>query len=311
LPYNAGTGAFAGNCLPANTVVGGNGIDLVGLRKFSSPLCQPLNVQTLTVNGTPKPVGVGCPADGTPVFSNIFAQDTIANSNYNALQISLDRSFSHGLLFQASYTFSKAIDQGASFENALNPLNFSFNRGLSLNDARHRFIFSPYWEIPIPKHEGLAGKVVNGWGLSAIILFQSGFPIRLQTQDDQELMSSFDFEDPNTPQVTGRVKFIKPQTNGNFWFQTSNINDPGLGTFGNLPHALCCGPRLSNTDLVIQKDTPINERWKTQFRAEFYNAWNHTQFANPDGNFTDFTFGQIQKVRENSRVIQFGLKVLF
>jgi len=284
----------------------------MGLRKFSSPLCQPLNVQTLMVNGSPKPVGVGCPPDGTPVFSNIFAQDTIVNSNYNALQISLDRSFSHGLLFQASYTFSKAIDQGASFENALNPLNFRFNRGLSLNDARHRFIFSPFWEIPIPKHDGITGKVVNGWGLSAIILFQSGFPIRIQTQDDQELMSSFDFEDPNTPQVAGKVQFVKPQkTNGNFWFLSSNINDPGLGTFGNLPHALCCGPRLSNTDLVIQKDTPINERWKTQFRAEFYNAWNHTQFANPDGNFTDLTFGQIQKVRENSRVIQFGLKVLF
>jgi len=311
LPYNAGTG---GNCIPGGTLVSTvapNGIDLVGLRKFSSPLCQPLNVQTLTVNGTPKPVGVGCPADGTPVFSNIFAQDTIVNSNYNGLQISLDRSFSHGLLFQASYTFSKAIDQGASFENALNPLNFSFNRGLSLNDARHRFVFSPYWEIPVPKHDGIAGKVVNGWGLSAIILFQSGFPIRVQTQDDRELMSSFDFEDPNTPQVTGKVQFVKPQTNGNLWFLSSNINDPGLGTFGNLPHALCCGPRLSNSDLVIQKDTPINERWKTQFRAEFYNAWNHTQFANPDGNFTDLTFGQILKVRESSRVLQFGLKVLF
>jgi Carboxypeptidase regulatory-like domain/TonB-dependent Receptor Plug Domain len=314
LPYNAGAG---GNCVPAGTVVGPgsiapNGIDLVGLRRYSSPLCQPLNVNPAIINpGTGNPVGTGCPADSTPVFSNIFAEDTIVNSNYNGLQLSLDRSFSHGLLFQMSYTFSKAIDQGASFENALDPLNFNFTRGLSLNDARNRFVFSPYWVLPVPKYEGFKGKALDGWGVSGIITYQSGFPIRLQTQDDQELMSSFNFEDPNTPEVTGRVQFQNPKKNQNFWFNTGNINDPGLGTFGNLPHSLCCGPALSNTDLSIEKKTAINERWNTEFRAEFYNAWNHTQFANPDGNFSDLTFGQIQKTREFPRVIQFGLKILF
>jgi hypothetical protein len=314
LPYNAGAG---GNCIPGGTTIGPgsiapNGVDLVGLRKFSSPNCQPLNVNPAIINAsTGNPVGVGCPPDSSPVFSNIFAEDTITNSNYNGLQISLDRSFSHGLLFQMSYTFSKAIDQGASFENALDPLNFNFTRGLSLLDARHRFVFSPYWQIPIPKHDGITGKFVNGWGVSAIITYQSGFPIRLQTQDDQELMSSFNFEDPNTPQVTGKVQFLNPRTNGNQWFNTTNINDPAPGTFGNLPHALCCGPALSNTDMAIEKQTPINERFKTEFRAEFYNVWNHTQFANPDGNFSDLTFGQIQKTREFPRVIQFGLKLLF
>jgi hypothetical protein len=110
--------------------------------------------------------GVGCPADGIPVFSNIFAQDTIANSNYNGLQLSLDRSFSNGLLFQASYTFSKAIDQGASFENILNSLNANATRGLSLLDARHRFVFSPYLQLPIPKHDGIKGKIVIVWAVS-------------------------------------------------------------------------------------------------------------------------------------------------
>jgi hypothetical protein len=121
----------------------------------------------------------GCPADGVPVFSNIFAEDTIGNSNYNGLQISVERSYSHGLLFQASYTFSKAIDQGASFENELNSLNFNATRGDSLLDAKHRFVFSPVWELPVPKFEGLKGKAVDGWGVSAIITYQSGFPIRV------------------------------------------------------------------------------------------------------------------------------------
>ena len=319
LPYNAGSG---GNCVPGGTTVGGNGIDLVGLRQYSSPECQPLNVQYLNVGNSSspglKPVGVGCPADGVPVFSNIFAEDTLVNSNYNGLQLSLDRSFSHGLLFQASYTYSKAIDQGASFENALDPLDFNFTRGLSLNDARHRFVFSPYWQIPIPVKPGFEGKVVNGWGISAIVSYQSGFPIRMQTQDDLELMSSFNFEDPNTPQVTGPITFQNPKTsaanpNNQYFSNTtlSNISDPALGTFGNTPHSLCCGPALSNTDLVLEKQTPINDRWKTEFRAEFYNAWNHTQLANPDGNFSDLSFGEVLKTREDPRVIQFGLKLLF
>ncbi len=297
LPYS---GAPGGNptCLPAGTVVGPNGITLVGLRPFSSPNCNPMT-------------GAGCPSDGVPIFSNIFAEDTIANSNYNALQISLEKSYSHGLLFQASYTFSKAIDQGASFESQLNSLNFNATRGLSLLDAKHRFVFSPVWDFPVPKYEGFKGKALDGWGLSAIITYQSGFPIRVQTQDDAELQSSFFFEDANTPQAAGPVQFLNPKKNGNFFFNTANINDPQLGSFGNLPHALCCGPALSNTDLVIIKKTPIKERWNTEFRTEFYNAWNHTQFKNPDGNFSDSTFGQILKTRIDPRVMQFGLKILF
>jgi len=302
LPYN-GSGGGNPTCVPAGTV-GAGGITLVGTRPFSSPNCVPST-------------GVGCPADSIPVFSNIFAQDTIAASNYNGLQISLDRSFSHGLLFQASYTFSKAIDQGASFENLLNSLNSRATRGLSLLNATNRFVFSPYWQLPIPKHDGFVGKVVNGWAVSGIVTYQSGFPIRIQTQDDTELQSSFDFEVVNTPQVTGPVHFLNPKKNGGIWLDSSNISDPTVaGQFGNLPHALCCGPAISNTDLAIEKRTAINERFNTEFRAEFYNAWNHTQFANPDGNFSNLpppggTFGVITKTRESPRVIQFGLKVLF
>jgi len=286
-------------------------INLVGIRPYSSPNCNPYTSS-------------GCPADGVPVFSNIFSEDTVANSNYNGLQVSLDKNFSHGLVFEASYTFSKAIDQGASFESELNPINPRATRGLSLLDAKHRFVFSPVWDLPIPKKEGMAGKVANGWQLSAIITYQSGFPIRMQNQNDAELQSSYFFEDANTPYSTGPVHFVNPKTNvvvngtnEHFWFDTSIFCDPFSnscpqqpGTFGNTPHAMCCGPALSNTDLVIAKRTPITERWTTEFRAEFYNAWNHTEFTNPDGNFTDSTFGQVLKTRD-PRVMQFALKVMF
>jgi len=275
-------------------------LTFVGLRPYSSPNCNPSS-----------PIAAGCPADQVPVFSNIFAENTIANSSYNALQVSVEKNYSHGLLFQASYTLSKAIDQGASFENELNPTDPDATRGLSLLDAKNRFVFSPVWELPIPQHSGVTGKLINGWQLSAIIIYQSGFPIRMQDQDDSELESSIFFESANTPQVTGPIQFTNPKTTaGNYYFNASNFSDSALGFYGNVPHALCCGPAISNTDMVIAKKTRISDRWDTEFRTEFYNVWNHTQFTNPDGNFSDATFGEITKSRD-PRVLQFGLKFLF
>jgi outer membrane receptor protein involved in Fe transport len=304
------------SCTIVGAGAGGTPVELVGLRPYSSPNCTPVGPN----------IGNGCPADGTSIFSNIFSEDTNANSNYNGLQVSLEKNYSHGLLFQGSYTFSKAIDQGASFENELNPIDPRATRGVSLLSAKHRFVFSPVWELPIPKKQGFAGKVANGWQVSAIVTYQSGFPIRIQNQNDAELQSSFFFEDTNTPYQTGPVKFLNPRTNNGAWFNTASFCDPvvgfpatgappstcpqQLGTFGNTPHALCCGPALSNTDLVIAKRTPITEKINTEFRAEFYNAWNHTEFENPDGNFTNSTFGQVLKLRD-PRVMQFALKILF
>ncbi len=107
-------------------------ISIVGTRPFSSPFCQPLNVVL------PTGVGVGCPPDFVPVFSSIFVQDTVGNSNYNSLQASLDKRFSRGLQFQAAYTFSKSIDNASSFENIVNPFNARRSRSLSLFHAAHR-----------------------------------------------------------------------------------------------------------------------------------------------------------------------------
>jgi outer membrane receptor protein involved in Fe transport len=312
LPYSGAPGNTP-QCIPAGTVVGANGITLVGTRPFSSPNCIPLSGSLMT----------GCPQDGVPVFSNIFAEDTSANSNYNALQVSVEKSYSHGLLFQASYTYSKAIDQAASFENELNPLNFEATRGTSLLSAKHRFVFSPVWELPIPKYDGAKGKALDGWGASAIITYQSGFPIRVWDPNDTELESSEFFESANTPTIVGSPLFENPKSSANvangtpfflnpnsFADATTNSSLP-FGVFGNSPHSLCCGPPISDTDLVISKKTPVSERLNTEFRAEFYNAFNHTQFGNPDGNFADSTFGQILKTRIDSRVMQFGLKLLF
>ena len=87
-----------------------------------------------------------------PVFSGIFSEDTIAHSNYNSLQALFEKRFSHGLQFQASYTFSKSLDNASSFESALNPLNFNATYGFPTYDSRHRFVFNYVWDLPVPKY---------------------------------------------------------------------------------------------------------------------------------------------------------------
>jgi hypothetical protein len=175
LPYGPNGPTF----IPGGTIVNAanfpglnaNGIELVGLRPFSSPLCNPI-----TNNG--------CPPDGVPVFSSIFSQNTTEASNYNSLQVSVEKRTSHGLQLLAAYTYSKSIDSASTFEEVLNPLNERANRSLSLFDARHRLVLSYVWEPPIPKFNGAKGKFLNGWEVSGITSFQSGFPMRILSNND-------------------------------------------------------------------------------------------------------------------------------
>jgi hypothetical protein len=257
--------------------------------------------------------GVGCPANGVPVFTSIFAQDTIANSGYNSLQVSLERRFSHGLQFNGAYTFSKSIDEASSFEGILNPLPGAHNRALSLFDARHRFVLSYVWQLPIRKFSGFAGKALDDWSVSGITTYQTGFPIRITSSDDQELMNSADFEYPGEPDQVAPFHWQRPQSNGAYYFNNSSIftNQGLFGRVGNAPRTICCGPGISETDFAAVKMIPVSERMHFEFRGELFNVFNHTQFYNPDGNITDGTqFGQVTEVKP-PRLAQFALKFYF
>jgi hypothetical protein len=287
-------------------------ITLVGLRPYSSPNCEPTT-------------GAGCPVDGLPMFSSIFAQDTIAHSNYNSLQMSLEKRFARGLQLQAAYTFSKSIDNASSFENILDPTDFSRSRSLSLFDARHRFVLSYYWDLPIPKKEGFAGKLLNGWSVSGITTFQSGFPIRILSEDDNELMYSFDFELPGRPDLVGKFTTRDPHFTGcepgtsgpgcpqvpNQYFDPNAFAPAALGTLGTAPRTLCCGPGINSFDVSLLKTTSLTENKRLEFRAEFFNIANHTQFFQPEGDTSNGSdFGRISRAKD-PRLIEFAVKLFF
>jgi hypothetical protein len=259
--------------------------------------------------------------DGTPVFTDIFAEDTIANSSYDALEMMLQKRFSHGLQFQAAYTFSKSIDDGSTFEETLNPFNFAASRGLSLFNSKQRFVVSYDWELPIRKYQGLTGKVLDDWEVSGITQFQSGFPIRLNTEDDNELINSLFFLGTEAPSLVAPFQKLDPRktytslglTTPGYWFNPNDFADPPLGQFNNgTQRTICCGPGLIDWDFSVHKKIPLSETKYFQFRAEIFNVFNRTNYSNPDGGFSDgpTSFGKIATAGD-PRLLQFALKFFF
>jgi hypothetical protein len=303
VPANfVGANGLPGFHLPDGTLLkptADTNLNLVGLRPFSSPNCIPTT-------------GVGCPVDGIPVFSNIFAEDTRSASNYNSLQVSLDKRFAKGFQTQIAYTWSKSIDQASSFEDFLDPTDSRRTRSLSLYDARHRFVASYYWDLPFPKRSGFVGKLTNGWALSGITQFQSGFPIRIFSYGDENFTgNSSGFSSPTFPDLVSKFHTQDPKKNGLYYFDPAQFQPQAPGTQGNSPRTVCCGPGLDNTDFSVQKNTAINEHFRTEFRLDIFNAFNHTKFINPDGIFSDGSnFGLITRAAD-PRLMQVALKLFF
>ncbi|HEV2470357.1 MAG TPA: carboxypeptidase regulatory-like domain-containing protein [Candidatus Sulfotelmatobacter sp.] len=304
LPGSNGTLLPNGFHMPNGSVVqaAGQTLNLVGLRPYSSPNCNP-TAPAFTA-------GTGCPIDGVPVFSNIFAEDTIAASAYNSFQASLEKRFSHGVQLQAAYTFSKSLDWASSFEETVNPFNYKASRALSLFNSAQRFVVNYVWDLPVRKYDGFAGKALDDWQLSGIVQLQSGFPIRIQTQDDYELISSLFFLGAGAPQLTGPLQILNPKTNGGQYLNPAQFSDPTLGHFATTPRSICCGPGENEWDITVAKKIALSEAKYFQFRADVFNLFNKTQFYNPDGNFSDTTFGLIQQARD-PRLVQFALKFYF
>jgi hypothetical protein len=284
--------------VPSVTGPNANPITLVGLRKYSSPLCEPTT-------------GAGCPPDGIPVFASLFSQMPVANSAYNSFQTLVDQRLSHGLQFLASYTWSRSIDNASSFENSINPLDAGKSRSLSLFDSRHRLVVSEYWRIPDWRISNWTRHLANGWALTSILTLQSGFPIRLTSSSDQELMSSFDYESAGEPSQIAPFRRLNSQKSGGYFFDPSSFVDAPLGQIGNAPRTICCGPGMANLDLAVHKTLEAREGVKVEFRAESFNVFNHTQFFNPDGNITDgASFGQVSRAQD-PRLIQLAVRITF
>jgi hypothetical protein len=243
------------------------------------------------------------------------------HSHYNSLQASLNRRFSGGFQLQASYTYSKSIDNGSTTyglegpqQDMTNPYSDKYDIGPSLFNRTQSFNASFVYALPFH-----ANKLIDGWRLSGIFTAVTGAPLDIL---DGPGMSGSSGDRPNL--VAGASN--NPVTgNPNQWLNPASFSLEPLGTLGNLGRDTGIGPGLWNLDTALLKDTKItkiSETFSVQFRAEFFNILNHTNFAPPpslsvfnlNSNGTaapNPAFGQITSTASNSRQIQFGLKVIF
>lgn len=274
--------------------------------------------------------------DGS-IWTNAGQQTNGGWSHYNSLQVTLDKHLSHGLDFLSAYTWSHSLDVSSSFEDTayqyaggVNPYgDFRHDYGSSAFDARHRWVISGSYEIP-SLHKvwsGAPDRVFGGWRLTAINTLQSGFPINFQSSNVPSLTCSWSqgyYGCGDRPQIVFLPHAVDPRSTtftsplgGNvrnhYWFDPTAMTDAPLGQFGNVPRGYFVGPGYTNLDFSIQKDTKISEGKVLQMRLEAYNAFNHTNFANPNGNVDSTNFGRITAIRSftNSRLVQLGAKLTF
>jgi hypothetical protein len=295
------------------------------------------NPISTTSNADQRRLYSGCTLADSPSackFSSTGEIAGVANSSYNALEASLRQRFSHGLSFLASYTYSHAIDDVSSFnisgsgsievagENDLaqNPFNLAAERGPSLFDARHRFVFSYEWSIPFWQHQqGWYEHVLGGWQLNGIATAMSGTPFTVFDSNDVSEqggapeITGFSANRPNL--VSGQNPNAGPHTVG-AWLNASafaritpNPLSP-VQQFGTEGRNAALGPRYSDWDFAASKNIRLTESKTLQFRAELFNVLNHTNFHLPNSDISSPTFNQILAA-EPPRLVQFALKFLF
>lgn len=266
---------------------------------------------------------------GNLAFEEPIVIRSIGNGTYNGLQTTFTKRFSHGVQFQAAYTWSHAIDDAAdplvapsaNRNIARNSFNLHEERGTSDYDLRHRLILNYVFQLPFgPGHthfnHGFASRVLGGWELSGLSTFQSGSPFDIYSSRDSEytgLTNRPDLVgDPSIPAGSPRNQTGPPITA----FAVQPFGRPG-----NLGRNTFTGPRYYNTDLNLAKNTSITERMNLQFRAECYNVFNRIQFAVPgasgDTIASPGTFGQSLSTltqpdgTTSARQIQLALKLIF
>jgi len=272
-----------------------------------------------------------CPADGSACRMATAATLMYGlNSSYHAAQLSLSRRYSAGFAFNVSYWFSKSIDylsgmnlnitsaQALAGENDLaqNPFDLNAERGLSLFDARHRFVASGLWELPFARQRrGLAGTLLGGWQLNGIVTANTGTPFTVYDTANVALQAT---SPPISGYAASRPDLVGDPNSGSrtveSWMSRTAfrrlVAATEAGRFGNAGRNIARGPGLFNLDASLLKDFRLAESKRLQFRAEAFNLANHANFGLPISDLASPNFGRILTASQ-ARLLQFGLKFIF
>jgi hypothetical protein len=257
------------------------------------------------------PTKRGNQAPNTQTFPNPFFGSAgtgvdIGNSNYSGAVVTARYQGRHGIFFEGSYTLGKSIDDGSAFFGSTGERtgladanNLAAERGPSSFDIRHHAVFVYVIELPIgPGHRllgwsnGVNRQVFGGWEVSGVTTIQSGAPFTV-------FNNSADFSGFNQfndrPDVIGTGHLFQNNSNPDAAFDKTFFSaTPPAGRDGTSGRNQYYGPGLQNYNFAVAKVFPlITERVRLRFRADFFNVFNHTNFANPQNNQSSSSFGKI------------------
>jgi hypothetical protein len=288
--------------------------------------------------------------NGIPWYLSVGNQLSNGASSYHALQVSLAKQLSHGLYFTLAYTYSHALDNGSGYESSYNlgapnsvggyngrAINFVpgfdyLNYGSSDYDARHRFVALYNYQVPLlqsMRDNAIINEALGGWHVTGITALQTGFPVTISETGVFaslwcDAYTYYDCSDaPNTSNF--KINTLNPRSSSHAWFNTSTFSPEQTGTFGNVGRNFFHGPGFNYTNMSLYKDFPLGKEGARflELRLESYNVFNHANFGQPDGDFSDSTFGQILSVTtpvsfggqstdpQPGRATQLGVKLAF
>lgn len=249
-------------------------------------------------------------------------------SEFNTLEVGLNKRFSHGLTMMVAYTYSKLLTNSDSFEAGYlgpttgyqNNTTYQGEWSLGAADVTHRLVIGHVYDLPFGKGlqfgsnmPSAVDKVVGHWQFSGMTTFSSGFPLPIsEAGHTTGAFGAGDRPDQIAADGCGDLS----RSRGQKILQYMNPNaflEPPNYTFGNAQRSLngCRDDGTKNFDFGLFKFIPIKENFKAEFRAEFFNAFNRPQLGNPGTTFNAGGFGAISSQANAARVIQLGLKLDF
>ncbi len=251
-----------------------------------------------------------------PGFRSLKMSENEANAHYNSLQLDLHGNVRKDLMLQFGYTLSRSIDPngGGDLANVSNPyLGWRYDLGPSNFDRTHVAFVNFDYQIPFLKNSDNAvlKTMLGGWEMSGIVTMQTGLPIDItQGGDNKVNVCSIPIGTcTDRPNLTGTISYPKTVKQ---WFSTNAFTAPAPGTWGNLTHNAVRGPGRDNWNMSMFKNFVFSESRgsRLEFRADAFNAWNHTQFRNVSNSDTASDFGQVTSAFD-PRVFQLGMKLVF
>jgi len=300
------------------------------LAKVANPLAGKVNV-TSALNGAT--ITQGQLLRPYPQYINFFERNAhAADTVYHAMQARMEKRFGEAGILNSNFTWSKNIGNasgtvGSFIEGGMTAgsyqdyTNLKNERSLLNFDVPYRFVTSYVLELPVGKGKrylnsvsGPLGKIVSGWGLNGIVTMQSGFALSILAQSTA-LSRTFGAGTPRPNLVAGCDPVLSgsAQSRRNKWFNTACFVQPGDYQFGNEarvdPKIRRAG--INNFDLTISKNTDISERFRLQFKSEFFNLFNRAQFGAPGVTLGTSTFGVVTSQSNNPRQVQFSLRLNF